>query len=355
VKRAAWLILLYPCFSLELANGQEATPIHPPALTWGDTIAIVAPAGGVERPRIELARRRLEEMGFNVRLPDNLYRRRGYLAGEDRERAEELMAAFRDRTVNAIFCGAGGYGTTRILHLLDYDVIQANPKILTGFSDITALHLAIQRNTGLITFHSPVAMYGLGSPNNLSAFSAEYFWRALLFQNYLDLDGRPLPPGYAYELPSDARVRVMTPGIARGRLTGGNLSLVCPLMGTPYEIETDGRILFLEDRNEETYRIDRYLSQLRLAGKLNGLAGVILGMFTDCEPRNPAGSLSLDQVFRDYFEPLGVPVILNFPAGHTRNNATLPLGALVELNAEPGKPGVTVLENPVRLLDPDEP
>lgn len=322
--------------------------IYPPALRPGDTVAVVAPAGTLERARVERARGRLQKMGLKLRIPPNLYRRRGYLAGDDTQRAEELMAAWRNPNVKAIFVGAGGYGVTRMLDQLDFSVIKANPKILLGYSDITALHLAVQRKTGLVTFHGPLLCYGLGSPENLTAFSAEWLWRALLARSYVDWSGEAIEPGYELHIPPEAgTLHVLASGRAQGRLTGGNLSLVCTLMGTPYEIQTDGRILFLEDVNEEPYRIDRYLSQLRLAGKFDRVAGVILGVWHGCGSSKGEDSLSLDQVLHDYFADLGVPVVVDFPAGHTRQNATLPLNAMVEIDA--GQRLVRVLENPVEL------
>jgi muramoyltetrapeptide carboxypeptidase len=317
--------------------------IKPRALRPGDTIAFVAPAGRLDRARMALARKRLEEQGFKVRVPDDLYRARGYLAGSDEARAAELMAAFRDPQVKAVFPGTGNYGTTRMLDLLDYAAIRKNPKIFVGFSDITGLHLALHKRAGLVTFHSPNPMYGLGSPSNLSAFSAEYFWRALL---------EPAPAGRAADgsyviepKPGMPPVKSLAGGVTRGRLVGGNLSLVAALMGTPYEIETAGCVLFLEDVGERPYRIDRYLSQLRLAGKFREVRAVILGQFRDCAPKPGEASLSLDEVFADYFANLGVPVIANFPAGHATNNATLPLGVMVEVDADRGR--VTILESPV--------
>ena len=161
------------------------------------------------------------------------------------------MAAFRDPHVQAIFPGTGNYGSTRILDRLDYDLIRRNPKIFIGFSDITALHLAIQKKTGLITFHSPNPMWGLGSEGNLKEFSRKHFWGALLRRGYFDTDGRILPEGYCISAPDDGpQTKVISPGVAHGRLTGGNLSLIIALMGTEYEIETVGRVLFLEDVGE---------------------------------------------------------------------------------------------------------
>jgi muramoyltetrapeptide carboxypeptidase len=344
---AICLLIALTLFPARL-HAQDLPPIRPPALRPGDTVAVVAPAGPVDRYRVTLARKRLKALGLNLRVPPGLYRRRGYLAGDDQARADEFMAAFRDPTVKAVLPGVGGYGATRMLDLLDYDVIRANPKILVGFSDITALHLAIQRKTGLITFHGPLLTYGLGSPSNLTDFSAEYFRRVLFYKSYFDWANDPLDEGYTYHIPSDvATLRTIATGQARGRLTGGNLSLVCALMGTPYEIQTDHRILFLEDVNEEPYRIDRLLSQLRLAGKFDHVAGVVLGIFTGCDSRKGDNGLSLSEVLDDYFADLPVPVVVGFPAGHTRQNATLPLNALVELDA--AGPRLRVLDNPVQI------
>ena len=318
--------------------------IYPKALQPGDTIAVVAPASELSQERVERAQSRLEAMGFKVFIPKNLYRKRGYLAGSDEQRAEELMAAFRNPEIKAIYPGTGGYGTTRMLDLLDYKTIRQNPKILHGFSDITGLHLAIHKKAGLVTFHGPNLMYGLGSEDNLTWFSANYQWSAEV-QSRFEM---PRQIGYTFKMPADATpIRIIHPGVARGRLIGGNLSLISPLIGTEYEIETKGRILFIEDVREEPYRIDRYLSHLRLAGKLDQVAGVILGIFRKCESEDPEESLSLDQVFDDYFADLGVPVIQNFPVGHFKYNATLPIGVMAELDANTGT--VKLLENPVDL------
>ncbi len=326
-------------FVASAASGQA--PLRPAALAPGDTIMFVAPAGEVRPDDVEVARKRLAQMEFVVRVPENLTRQRGYLAGTDEERAAELMRAFRDPDVDAVFSFTGGFGTTRMLDRLDYEAIAAHPKILIGFSDITGLHLALAARTGLITFHAPNVDSGLGRPQGLSDFSARYFWRCLLAENNRQ------PGGFAYETPADAALKVIRGGKARGRMTGGNLSLVAALMGTPYEIETDGRIVFLEDVNEAPYRVDRMLSQLRLAGKLRSPAAVVLGQFTKSDTAPDEPSLTLNEVFDDYFGQASYPVVANFPAGHHRWNATLPLGA--EFEVDTAVPRVRVLENPVVL------
>ncbi len=347
------LALLIVCLHLinvtATAFGQSASPrvmVRPQGLQPGDTIAFVAPAGKLDRQRMNRAKARLIRLGFKVKEPDDLYAQRGYLAGSDEHRAAQLMAAFADAQVRAIFPGTGYYGATRMLDKLDYQVIRQNPKIFIGFSDITALHLAIAKKAEMVTFHSPNPMYGLGSENGLSAFSREYFWLPLMAKANQSPNASELFTPYSYDYEQEiASVKTLSPGRARGTVIGGNLSLVCALMGTEYEIDTEGRILFLEDVGERPYRIDRYLSQLKLGGKLDHLQGVILGCFSDCQPEKGKSSLSLDQVFADYFADLRVPVVIDFPAGHSRFNATIPFGVLVELDAD--RKIVTVLENPV--------
>ena len=335
-------------------------PVFPPALNPGDTIGVAAPSGVVKRRRVERAISRLQQAGFQVKTYGNLYRSRGYLAGDDQTRASELMSALTDPEVRAVFPARGGYGIARLLHRLDYDQIRRQPKIVTGFSDITALHLALQRHCNLVTFHSPNLMDGLGAVKGLGTLAEQSFWRALRADDYQatseqnDLPGKPLGhTGYAL-LQSDSPgmlemgvLETVQPGQAEGRIVGGNLALIASTLGTPYEIDTTDRLLFLEDIGEPPYRIDRYLSQLHLAGKLDPLTGVILGHFTNCQPAVREKSLSLDEVMADYLAPLNVPVVRNFPAGHEMPNLTLPLGVLARLDADKGS--LESLENPVTL------
>jgi len=308
--------------------------IHPPLLKQGDTIMFVAPAGVLDRERMLLAKIRLEERGYQVKLREESFAVSGYLAGSDQRRAEELMQAFKDPEVQAIFPGTGGYGTMRILDLLDYEVIRRNPKLFIGFSDITALHAAFNRRAGLVTYHSPVTMWGLGSPEYLSEFSERYFFQAI---DDCPDDQR----AYTIEIPVEyLKSKAWGSGRARGRLTGGNLSLVAALLGTPYAIDTQDAILMIEDVGEAPYRIDRMLRQLKLAGKLDTLRGAVLGHFTDTELRQEDTvkdeRYSAAGVLKQYFEPLGIPVLAHFPIGHHRINCTLPMGGEVEIDAERG-------------------
>ena len=314
----------------------------PPALLVGDTIAFCAPSGFLDSVRMSLAKTRLEEKGFYIVREDSIYRRWGYLAGTDAQRASELMSYFKDKAVRAIFQGTGGYGSTRILSMLDYDIIKSNPKIFIGFSDITALHIAFNQLANLITFHTPNPMYGLGSKKGLDPISELYFWSLLMNSN-----------DYTYEIPFDLygdslKVQTMVPGIASGKLVGGNLSLICSTMGSVYEAETRGSILFIEDVGEAPYRIDRYLSELKLAGKLDLVNGIIIGRFSRRETEAPDRStdFKMHQVFQQYFSKMKVPVIFNFPSGHGSKNVSLPLGCIVEINTD--YETFKVLEPPIK-------
>ena len=315
-------------FIFSCSSDSSSIMQKPPALLVGDTIAFCAPSGFLDSVRMSLAKTRLEEKGFYIVREDSIYRRWGYLAGTDAQRASELMSYFKDKSVRAIFPGTGGYGSTRILSMLDYDIIKSNPKIFIGFSDITALHIAFNQLANLITFHTPNPMYGLGSKKGLDPISELYFWSLLMNSN-----------DYTYEIPFDLygdslKVQTMVPGIASGKLVGGNLSLICSTMGSVYEAKTMGSILFIEDVGEAPYRIDRYLSELKLAGKLDLVNGIIIGRFSRRETEAPDRStdFKMHQVFQQYFSKMKVPVIFNFPSGHGSKNVSLPLGCIVEIN-----------------------
>ncbi|TWT48689.1 S66 peptidase family protein [Botrimarina hoheduenensis] len=331
-----------------IVSGTQAAPpaadrapaTKPRGLTPGDTIMMVAPAGELIPRRVQKAVSRLEEMGYKVIVPDDLFEVRGYLAGPDERRAAELMRAFTDPEVDAVFPGTGGYGTMRILDLLDFDAIRANPKVFIGFSDVTGLHEALATKCNLVTFHSPNPQWGLGSDDNLPEFSAQYFWRCLLAEQNKGTEG------FAYEAPRWSPLGSFAGGVAEGPLCGGNLSLIASLSGSEYQLDTTGKVIFLEDVNEAPYRIDRMLRQLKLSGQLDAPAGILLGQFRKCEADGSESSLSLTEVFLDYFADAPYPVVCNFPAGHVTLNATLPLGVPVRIDAERGT--VRVLENPVQ-------
>ena len=331
------------------AESTRLEMVWPKRLLPGDTIAFVAPAGELDRERMALARQRLEQRGYKVVQRDDLFASEGYLAGSDERRAEELMRAFLDPEVDAIFPGTGGYGTMRILDRLDYRAIRQHPKLLIGFSDITGLHAALNRRAGLITWHSPNPMWGMGNPDGMTPFSERWFFRAVEASS---AEGSSGDDSYAIEqetpLPEGSSPIVgWGGGKARGRLVGGNLSLISALEGTPYAIDTRGAILVIEDVREAPYRVDRMLRQLELAGKLAVLRGAVLAQFTrnydrEDEQRREDPRFTVDGVLRQYFAERGIPVLSNFPLGHAERNATLPLGGLVEIDAD--RATLTVLD-----------
>lgn len=294
-----------------------------PALKPGDGIAIVAPASTPPRAPMERAVTRLESLGYRVKTYRDLFEPEGYLAGSDSVRAAELNHAFADQEVAMVLAARGGYGVSRLLDQIDYAQVQQTPKIVAGYSDISALHSALQRECNLVTFHSPNAVCGFGHDGDPASELSEQTLLAAA-------TGASLTTSYEQAL----ALKALCPGMAQGRLIGGNAAVVMGLLGTPYEPDFAGAVLFLEDLDEAPYRLDRMLSQLRLAGKLNQLAGVLLGYFTGCEAGEGKPSWPLDQVWRDYFADLGIPVLAGFPAGHERPNLTLPMGAIVEVDAE---------------------
>ena len=309
--------------------------VRPPALRRGDTIMLVAPASPVDKDIVLRYAKQLETAGFRVIVPKDLGRADRYLAGSDSERAAELNAAFRNPKVAAIFPCRGGFGLIRILDRLDYEALRKMPKIITGFSDLTALHLAIARKARLVTFHSPMPERDLWRRDGEFAFAAATF-RRLLFADGYQGGGQ----GFVLPLPADGpRPARLVGGKAKGRLVGGNLTLICATLGTPFAIEPEEKILMIEDTGERPYQIDRDLSQLRLAGVLDAIAGVVIGQF------NQADTKEVERIMKDYFGGRKVPAIWNFPFGHTPYNTTLPHGGLVELDAD--GLSLRLLENPV--------
>lgn len=330
------LLLLLCCTALQAEIGR----ITAPALKKGDLIALVFPASYLECDDPEGVLKKkiayLEAKGYRAALYPAVCKPQGYLAGSDKERAQALMAAWKNPEVKAIWCVRGGYGTPRILDLLDYDWIRKHPKILIGMSDITALHHAIQLKTGLVTFLGPVFNY-FGNAND--SFDEQYALMQLepvisvAKGKKIDLPASPSFP----------EMKVIRKGKAKGRFVGGNLSLICALLGTRWQLNTKGKILVLEDVGEKAYRIDRLLWQLEEAGLLEHPAAVILAGWEGCTATN---SISIEQIFQEYFKNKPYPVILNFPSGHIKYQATLPLNTLGELDTD--KKRVTILEASVK-------
>lgn len=315
-----------------LAQSAPSIPL-PQALRPGDTVGLITPSTYVTDPdRIALADRTIRYFGWNPKFGANVRKQEGYVGGSVAERIADLHQMFRDPEVKAIFCVRGGFGSAHLLAGIDYSLIAKNPKIFVGYSDITALHLAIHRKTGLVTFHGPVVLSGF------SNYTRDHFRRAMTDPKPLGTlsnppDSDPLRPRHT--------IRTIRPGRARGPLIGGNLTLISTTLGTPYEIDTRGKILFLEDVDEQPYSVDRMLTHLKLAGKLDAAAGIALGECSGCRPREfrPSfdSTFSLGEVFDRIFGGLSIPVFSGLTIGHTEDQLTLPLGVMATLDADKGQ------------------
>ncbi len=301
----------------------------PVPLNRGDTVGLVSPSSATDDSLgLQLPREAMEALGFKVKTGAHYADRRGYLAGTDAERASDINRMFADTSVKAIICVRGGWGAARLLPLLDYDIIRRNPKVLLGYSDITALHCAIQAKTGLVTFHGTM---GSGSWNafNVDQFERMFFGRELMqYQNKLE-KGDEL-------VPRRNRTATIASGKARGELVGGNLSVLAALAGSPYLPDFSGKILFLEDVAEAPYRIDRMMSTLKLMGALDKISGFIFGECTDCDPGDGYGSLTLEQILDDYIKPLKIPAYRGAMIGHLREQFIVPVGGYMEMDADAG-------------------
>lgn len=300
--------------------------IKPKRLAAGDTVGLVLPASATfEAEDLVIAREQLEAIGFKVVFAPHAYDRHGYFAGRDRDRADDLNRMFADDRIAGIVCYTGGWGSPRVLPYLDYDLIARKPKVLIGYSDITALLNAIHQRTGLVTFHGPVG----GS--TIDPYSLENFRKTVMSPEPAGLLGAP--PKRPTDLVDRVnRVLRLRPGKASGHLAGGNLTLLASLMGTPYEIDTAGAILFAEDIREEVYRIDRMLTQLALGGKFDDMAGFAFGRCTECR----GTTFSLEDVLRDRFGSGSKPAVSGLSFGHIEQKLTLPIGVRATLDADAG-------------------
>lgn len=313
--------------------------IRPPRPAPGARVGLVAPSGVVlERDDCDRSAELVRALGLEPVVFPNAGNRFGYFAGTDAERLADLQSALDDPNLSAVWAVRGGFGVTRILGSLSFAGLSRHPKVLLGFSDLTALLLAAHAATRLITLHGPVAR------NGLTRFSRDSLERVLFDPAPAGL--LPMPaatPGVT--LPRSPRVVTLVPGVAVGPVVGGNLTLMQCLIGTGALPRLDGAILFLEDVNEHLYRIDRTLAHLRDAGLLDGLAGVAIGQFTDLKVSTGDGARGLDEVLHDYLDPLGIPAARGFPIGHVDDQWTVPVGARASLDAGAGT--LTLLEGAV--------
>lgn len=313
------------------AQGRAAPPLlRAPRLKPGDTIALINPSGAIyERAPYEMATESLQALGFKVREAPHLRARYGHFAGTDAQRAADVNAMFADPAVHGILAMTGGSGGNRILPLVDYAAIRRTPKFLGGYSDLTALINAVQVQTGLVTFHCPMGA------SEWNAFSVNWLRGAVMDAQALTL-ANPQDRDDTL-VASSGRISTLRGGTARGPLVGGNLAVLTSMAGSAYWPRFDGAILFLEEVNEYIYRVDRMLSTLKLSGALDRVAGVVIGGFTRCGPGDGNyGTLTLDEVFDDYFKPLKVPVYSGALFGHIKRKFTLPVGLDVEMDADAG-------------------
>jgi muramoyltetrapeptide carboxypeptidase len=314
--------------------------IKPKRLKHGDTLGLIAPGSYITEDELKESITNLESLGFKVVYTKRILLRNGYLAGTDEQRAADLNEMFSKDDIDGIVAARGGYGCTRILPLIDYDLIKKNPKVLIGYSDITALLFAIYLKSGLICFHGPVGIstfneYSINNFKNILMYPSEGL---ILYNegNENQIEGKDV----------DTELYTIKSGKATGRLIGGNLSIVVSLIGTPYDVDSAGKLIFLEEVGEEPYRIDRMLTQMIEAGKFDKASGVILGEFSDCEPKkNDPGSFSLNEVLFNRLYDLNIPVIYGMSFGHIKNKLTLPVGIKAEFDSQ--NQTMTLLEKAV--------
>ena len=306
-------------------------PLIPDHLDYGDCVGIIAPASAPPDPKnIDRSVAVLERLGFKPKLAPKVRNRWGFLAGSDRDRAGDLMKMFTDRKVKAIICVRGGYGTARLLPLLDFRVIRANAKIFLGYSDITSLHCAFLVKAGLVSFHGPMLNSDF-IKKDLPEFTLQSFLRTLM---------QPAAPGSICRGYNREEVTILRRGKVSGCLIGGNITLLCAALGTPYLPSFKDCILFFEDLDEVPYRFDRMLTQLLNAGLLQQVAGIAIGINANChDPRAKSAKeyrQTLEDVFKERLLPLRVPIVAGLPFGHIPLNATLPVGVRATLDAVRG-------------------
>ena len=313
----------------------KSKKLKPKQLKKGQTIGLIAPGSSITEDKLNKAIETVEKLGLKPAFTKNILAKHGYLAGTDEQRLSDLHQMFSDIKIDGIWCIRGGYGCTRLLSKIDYKLIKRNPKVLIGYSDITALLQAIYKKTGLIGFHGPVAV---SEPTD---YTLDHFRKTLM-----TTDSNLVLNNSAENQTNKAinfQTKIINPGKAKGKLIGGNLSLISALAGTKYQLPVKNRILFLEDIGEKPYRIDRMLTQLRQSCDLNKAAAIVLGIFADCE--GGENSLSLMETIEDRLGDLKIPVIYGMSFGHIDNQMTLPVGIKAALNTE--NQTITLLENAV--------
>ncbi|MGD8782306.1 MAG: LD-carboxypeptidase [Ignavibacteria bacterium] len=301
-----------------------------------DVIGIICPASvPKDLTKIEKSVKYFEKLGYRVEVGKNVGKQTGYLAGNDGERAEDLHDMFKNKDIKAIFCARGGYGSARLLSKMNFELIKKNPKIFVGYSDITALNLAIFKKTGLVTFAGPMAVSDFA--DEASEFTEDNFWRVITNSKII---------GKVYNPNNEKFYSLNNKGKVEGKLFAANLTILCSLLGTDFLPNLKDTILLIEDINEPPYKIDRMFNQLRLAKITDNLKGLLFGRFVDCyEIDKVKSTLSLNEVIADYFNGIKIPVMYNIKHGHVRDNITFPIGLKTKINAS--RSIIQILENAV--------
>ncbi len=294
------------------SNALFAPISRPPRLKPGDTLGVAAPAGPFDIDSFQQGMQVLRDMGFRLEIPEGVYKRNGFLAGADNERAAILNRLFADPDVRGIICARGGYGSTRLEPFLDWELIRANPKVFMGFSDITVLHHLIVTRGCLATFHGPMGTTLAQAPED----TRQSFMRALTAAEPITINA--------------GTGGVVRPGEGRGPVAGGNLAMICHLLGTPLQPDFSGCLLFMEEVNEAPYRIDRMLQQMKLAGCFRSVRGIFFGDFVDCGAKD-----TIEAIISEWLADSAFPVLTGFAIGHGRRNLTLPMGLTAQLTSDP--------------------
>ncbi len=331
---------IFSSSAITSAEAKSNKPVvKPKRLKTGDTIGLVAPGSYISESELQDSIKNLEALGFKVVYSDKILLQNGYFSGTDEQRAEDLTNMFKRSDVSGIVCTRGGYGCARILPLLDYKVIENNPKVLIGYSDVTALHYGIFKKTGLVTFHGPVSI------STFNTFSVMNFKKVLMNP----VSGNVLINSNSGEDENPYGLVSLVNGKKQGRLLGGNLSITVSLIGTEFDLDYKDSIVYLEEIGEEPYRIDRMLTQMIQAGKFKDVNGIAMGIFRKCEPKKDdpsfTRSFSLMEVLRDRLGNLKIPVVYGMSFGHIKDKFTIPFGINAELDAETQT--ITLLESSV--------
>lgn len=323
------LILLTSIYST--ASAQNSSVIKPRKLKPGSGVGLISPAGATFTTEdINIVQDAVKAFGLVPYLASHILDQYGYLAGKDQDRANDVNRFFADPNIDLILPIRGGWGCARILPYLDYDLIRKNPKIITGFSDLTTLLMAIYTQSGLVTFHGPNGLTSWRTKQVNSFKQALFTDEKIIFQNQKD------PDDNNRLMQVKNRIQTITTGTARGKIIGGNLSVLSAIIGSPYVPDFSGSILFIEDVGESIYRIDRMITHLKIAGILDKISGFIFGQCTNCSPNGGYASLTLEQVLNDHIEPLGIPAWIGAQIGHIEPILTFPMGVEVEINANNG-------------------